>query len=63
MPPKKNVKIEKKKEDIPEVKKDDKEYDENDDNQSDTTDSDIISGTFSQLEDNEEEAAVESDVE
>jgi len=67
MPPKKNVKIEKnvekKKEDISEVKKDDKEYDENDDNQSDTTDSDIISGTFSQLEDNEEEVAVDSDVE
>jgi len=67
MPPKKNVKIEKKvekkKEDIPEVKKDEKEYDENDDNQSDTTDSDIISGTFSQLEDNEEEVAVESDIE
>ena len=67
MPPKKNVKIEKKvekkKEDIQEVKKDDKEYDENDDNQSDTTDSDIISGTFSQLEDNEEEVAVESDIE
>lgn len=67
MPPKKNVKIEKKvekkKEDIVEVKKDDKEYDENDDNQSDTTDSDIISGTFSQLEDNEEEVAVESDIE